>query len=132
MEETARIDNELILFLGLYLAKTLLDINLPDYVWQKVQSDTKIASLARMVCKQIFSERNGSVGILEKSLFHLKSIETLRERLRYCYYLAISPSLVEFEILKLPSYLFFLYYPFRTFRLLGKYSVGRLINSLFD
>jgi len=130
MEEAARVDSERTLFLGLYLANTLLDINLPDYIWEKVQSDAKIKSLAWMIYKHLFSERNGSLGILERSLFHLRSIKPSWKQLQYCYYLAIPPSLVEFEILKLPSSLFFLYYPFRSLRLLGKYSVGLWINSL--
>jgi len=129
MEEAARFGSERMLFLGLYLAKDLLGIKLPDYVWRKVRSDTKIKSLAWMVYKDLFNERNGLLGFLERSLFHLRSIKPFWKRVQYCYYLVIPPSLVEFEILKLPSSLFFLYYLIRPLRLLGKYSVGRLINS---
>jgi hypothetical protein len=130
IEEAHTLGSERILFLGLYLAKNLLDIDLPDYVWQKVQSDTKIKSLTWMVYKDLFSERNGLLGFLENSLFHLRSIKTSRDRVLYCYFLMIPPRFGDFMFLKLPSSLFFLYYLIRPFRLLGKYSVGRLINSL--
>jgi len=129
IEEASRLGTERILFLGLYLAKNLLDIDLPDYVLQKVQSDTKIKSLAWMVYRHLFSGRNGSLGNVERSFLHLRSLKTLWKRFQYFYYVAIPPSFVEFEILKLPSSLFFLYYLIRPFRLLGKYSVSRLINS---
>ena len=128
-EEAGGVDSERTLFLGLYLAKHLLNVNLPDNLWQRVQSDAKIKSLAWMVRKHLFTERKGLFGALERSFFHIRLIKPLWKQLRYCYYLVIPPSLVEFEILKLPSSFFFLYYLFRPLRLLGKYSVGRLINS---
>lgn len=131
MEVPVRVDSERTLFLGLYLAKDLLSINLPEYVWQKVQSDAKVKPLTWMVYKDLFSERNSSIEIFKRSLFHLRSIETFWKRFQYCYYLAIPPSSVEFEILELPPSLFFLYYLFRPFRLLGKYSIGLWINLLF-
>jgi hypothetical protein len=131
IERARTLGTERILFLGLYLAKNLLEIDLPDDVWQKAQSDTKIKSLARMVCKHLFSDTNGSLEIAERSLFHLRSFKTLSQRFQYLYFAAIPPSFVEFEILELPSSLSFLYYLIRPFRLLGKYSVGRLIHSLF-
>jgi len=130
IEEAHALGTERILFLGLYLAKNLLDIDLPDCVWQKAQSDTKMKSLTRMVYKDLFSERNGLFGFLENSLFHLRSIKTSRDRVLYCYFLIIPPRFGDFMFLKLPPSLFFLYYLIRPFRLLGKYSVGRLINSL--
>jgi len=129
-EEANRLGTERILFLGLYLARNLLDIDLPDHVLQKVQSDEKIVSLARMVFDHLFSSTNGSFGIGERSFFHLRSFKTLSERFQYSYYVTIPPTSVEFEILELPSSLFFLYYLIRPFRLLGKYTVGRLIHSL--
>lgn len=130
VEEARRLGTERILFLGLYLAKNLLDIDLPDDVLQKVQSDAKIKSLTRVVYEHLFSGTNGSFGIGERSFFHLRSFKTLSERFQYSYYVTIPPSFVEFEILQLPSSLFFLYYILRPFRLLGKYSLGRLIYSL--
>ena len=131
IEEAHTLGTERILFLGLYLAKNLLHIDLPDDVWQKAQSDTKMKSLTRMVYKDLFSERNGLLGFLEKFLFHLRSIKTSRDRFLYCYFLMIPPRFDEFMFLKLPPSLFFLYYLIRPFRLLGKHSVGRLIHSFF-
>jgi hypothetical protein len=131
IEEAHTLGTERILFLGLYLAKNLLGIDLPDDVWQKAQSDAKMKSLAWMVYKDLFSERDGLLGFLENSLFHLRSIKTFRDRFFYCYFFMIPPRLGDFMFLKLPSSLSFLYYLIRPFRLLGKYSVGRLIHSLF-
>lgn len=71
-----------------------------------------------------------SLGIAKRSFLHLRSFKTLSERFQYFYDVVIPPSSVEFQILELPSSLFFLYSLFQPFRLLGKYSAGRLINSL--
>jgi hypothetical protein len=129
-EEAHRLGSERILFLGLYLAKNLLEVTLPGKVCQQIKSDTKIEMLAHKVYKQLYKENNGLLGILEKSLFHLRSINTFWDRVLYCYFSMIPPRFGDFLFLKLPSSLFFLYYLLRPFRLLGKYSVDRLIHSL--
>jgi hypothetical protein len=132
MEEAARVDSERVLSLGLYLAKKLLNANLPDGIWQKIQSDTKVRLLAWEVSRHLFQDRDKPLGIYEKSLFHIKSMSHRRDIVRYGFYFLIPPTSRDYKILELPSSLFFLYYLLRPFRLLGKYSVGRLINSLLD
>ncbi len=130
IEEAHRFGSDRIVFLGLYLAKMLLNANLPDGVWQKVKSDMKVRSLAWEVTGHLFQDRNKSLWILEKSLFHIKSMNLWRDIVRYCFYFGVVPNSEDYKILKLPSSLFFLYFLIRPFRLLGKYGVGRLINSL--
>ena len=128
-EEAHRFGSDRILFLGLYLTKNLLNTNLPDGVWQKIKSDTKVKALAREVSRHLFDDRDNSPGILGKSLFHIKSTSLWRNIVRYCFYFSIPPTSEDYKILELPSSLFFLYFLIRPFRLLGKYSIGRLINS---
>ena len=130
-DEAHRLGTDRMLFFGLYLAKTLLNTTLPDAVWQKVESDKKVRSLAWEVTGNLFQERDKSLGILERSLFYIKSTSDWRNAVRYCFKFVILPTPGDYEILELPSSLSFLYYLIRPFRLLGKYSVGRLIHSLF-
>jgi hypothetical protein len=130
MEEAHRFGTDRILFLGLYLAKTYLDIKLPDVVWQKVQSDTKVRSLAREVAENLFQDSNHSMGIFKRSVFYIKSTSHWQAVVRYCFNFVVLPTPGDYEILELPSSLFFLYYLIRPFRLLGKYTVGRWIRSL--
>ncbi len=130
IEQAHRLGSERILFLGLYLAKNLLEVTLPGKVCQQIKSDTKIEMLAHKVYKQLYKKNNNLLGILEKSLFHLRSIKTFWGQVLYCYFSMIPPRFGDFLFLKLPCSLFFLYYLIRPFRLLGKYGVGRLVNSL--
>jgi hypothetical protein len=127
-EQAHRFGCERILFLGLYLAQEVLEANLPDKVCQRIKSDAKMNILADKVYTQLFKEKDGSLGALETYLFHLRSIKTFWDRVLYCYFLMVPPYFADFLFLKLPSNLFFLYYLIRPLRLLGKYSVGRLIN----
>jgi hypothetical protein len=129
-DEAHRIGTDRMLFLGLYLAKTFLNAHLPDALWQKVKSDTKVRSLAEEVAGNLFQDRDKSLGIFKRSLFYLKSTSHWRDRVRFCFNFIILPTPGDYEILELPSSLFFLYYLIRPFRLLGKYSVGRLIRLL--
>ena len=130
-EEARRFGCERILSLGLYLAKELLEVNLPDKVCQRIESDAKMDILAHKVYTQLFKEKDGLLGAPERFFFHLRSIKTFWDRILYCYFQIIPPYFADFLVLKLPSALFFLYYLIRPFRLLGKYSVGRLIDLLF-
>jgi hypothetical protein len=129
-EEARRFGCERILFLGLYLAKDLLEANLPDKVCQRIESDAKMDVLAHKVTTQLFKEKDGLVGAPERYFFHLRSIKTFWDRVLYCYFSMVPPYYADFLVLKLPATFFFLYYLIRPFRLLGKYSAGRLINSL--
>ncbi len=128
-EEAHRYGSERILFLGLYLAKDLLEADLPDKVCQRIESDVKLDILAHKVCTPLF-KGNGLLGAPERYFFHLRSVKTFWDRVLYCYFLMVPPYVADFLVLKLPSTLFFLYYLIRPFRLLGKYSVGRIINLL--
>jgi hypothetical protein len=129
LEEAHRYGSERILFLGLYLAKDLLEANLPDKVCQRIEADATLEILAHKVCTPLFKE-NGLLGAPERFFFHLRSIKTFWDRVLYCYFLMVPPYFADFLVLKLPSALFFLYYLIRPLRLLGKHSVGRLMNSL--
>jgi hypothetical protein len=128
-EEAHRFGSDRILFTGLYLAKHFLDVNLPDSLWQKVLSDTKVKLLVCKVAGRLFDDRDESPGIFEISLFHIKSMTLWRDMVRYSFYLLIPPALIDHKILELPPSFSFLYFLIRPLRLLGKYTVGRLINS---
>jgi hypothetical protein len=129
LDKAGRVDSQRAFSLGLYLAKKLLNANLPENIWQKIESDTKVKLLARKVYRHLFQDRDKPLGIFEKSLFHIKSTSYWRDMFRYGFHFLIPPTSGDYKILELPPSLFFLYYLLRPFRLLGKYSVGRLIHQ---
>lgn len=123
MEQANILGCERMLFLGLFLASDLLGTVLPEEVWQKVQSDPKVKSLAAQVRAQLFQDASGPPGILANSLFHLRARERLGDRVRYCLGFAMTPTAGDLALLPLPAALFPLYYLLRPIRLAGKYGL---------
>jgi hypothetical protein len=117
------------LFLGLYLASSLLGVVLPTEVLHKVEDEPMIKALARDVHKRLFGEIDSSLGVLEALPFHLRMRERLQDRVRPCVRLTTTATVGDWALLTLPKYLFRLCYVVRPVRLTGKYG-RRLLRRL--
>jgi hypothetical protein len=110
------------LFLGLFLAKELLDTSLPGKISKRVEADLAVRRLAAQVQEYLF-ERAGDVpGPMENSLFHLKVRERLQDRLRYCVRFTMTTTYPDWVFLPLPDFLFPLSYVMKPLRLAAKYG----------
>jgi len=129
VEQAATLGSRRVLFLGLFLADGLLGAGLPEELSQRVQADAATRALAEQVYARLFPERAHSYRLFEESLFqpfHLKAMERLRDRARYCFRQATVPSWEDWESLPLPARLFPIYTLVRPIRLTEKY-VRRLL-----
>lgn len=116
-----------IVFLGLFLAKDLLNATLPEKVANHIGTDPLVEILANKAKQRLFSH-NSSPGILKSSLFHLQAMERLRDRIRYCVKFAMRTNPRDWEFMPLPNCLFFLYYIIRPIRLAAKYVAPKVRN----
>lgn len=133
MEQAAMLRSERMLFLGLYLARDLLGVALAEEVLQRVEPDSVVTSLAAKVREQLFlRDEHGPPEVMESCLFHLKMMERLRDKVRYCYRLAMTPRAEDWKSLPLPPYFSFLYYPLRSIQLILKYRFGLLTRPSLD
>ena len=114
------------LFLGLLLAKDLLDAPIPEEVMKNVDADPMVGRLAQKVEARVFRRSNGSSGILRSSIFYLKARERLQDRIQYCVRLAMTVTPGDWTFLPLPHPLFPLYYLIRPIRLASKYGLKPL------
>jgi len=117
LERAASSGTERMLFLGLYLANSLLDAPLPEHVKSKLAAERIVASLAHEVSQRLF----GGVGqtpasISESFRFNWALRAGWRARLRYCR-LLLQPTDADIEIMRLPRPLSFAYYLMRPFGL---------------
>jgi len=120
------------LVLGLLLAHDLLGVALPGQVVRQIHADSVSAGLAAEVRARLISEPEGRPQILGPYLagasFQLRMRERLRDKLRYCLGLVLTPSTEDWDLLEhrvtppLPTSLSFLYYPLRPARLIWRYS----------
>ena len=109
------------LLVSLHLANDLLGTALPQEVLQRIEVDTVVQSLARKIRGRLFHEAGKPPGVLKTALIHLRGRERLRDRIRFCYRLALIPNLGDWSFLPLPRPFSFLYYFIRPIRLVGRH-----------
>jgi hypothetical protein len=130
MTRASEVGAKRMLFLGLFLASELLAAQLPERIVREVRTDLKTRALARQVQEWLFQEGNGHSGILakgqlEESRFHpfrVKVRERLRDKIRYCAYTALAPTVEDWNFIVLPKPFSPFYYVLRPVRLAGRYG----------
>jgi hypothetical protein len=130
MEQARRLGSERMLLLGLSLARSLLHAPLPEEIQQRIHTDVAVKSLGAQVTRKLFLSPQRQTGGMKTVLFHVKTRERLRDRVRYCLSLAIAPTFGDWDFINLPSFLDFLYYVLRPLRLAGKYG-ARLLSHFY-
>ena len=134
VEQATALGTRRALFLGLLLADGLLGARIPEEVSQRLQADSVTNTLAEQVCEWLFREGARSQELVEETLFqpfHVRVMERLRDKVRYCVRQATTPSLQDCELLPLPAYLFPAYRLLRPIRLTGKYGQRLLYSRRF-
>ena len=112
---------ERIVLLGLRLAAELLDVPLPEDVACRARDDRAVGALAAQVRAILFLRMpTGTSHSWESRLFHLRTRERWRDRLRYCARVALTPTAGDWAWLRLPDALYALYYVTRPIRLIAK------------
>jgi hypothetical protein len=132
VRRASALESKRMLLLGLFLANQLLDTNLDATVLREVRADATVEELAGEVRERLFSEEADSQGILEGTAFrgfHLRTIEGIQEKLRYCVHRAVTPTLWEWRLLPLPAAFFPFYHVLRPILLTGKLGL-RLAQCL--
>ncbi len=130
MGKARALGSERMLRLGLFLANELLGAPLPVNVEQDARADPAVAFLATRVRSWLFVDPEQQLGTLGSIAFHLKARERRQDRIRYCLRLALTTTVGDWDLVRLPSPLFPLYYLLRPIRLVGRYGrelLGRLV-----
>jgi hypothetical protein len=113
---------ERILFLGLYLAKSMLGADIPHEVKRRLMNDQAISSLAEKVRKRIFTETESTPREAERFVFYLRMRERLKDKVKYCFYRLFTSTTKDWSLLRLPAPLFPFYRFLRPFRLMKKFG----------
>jgi len=115
------------LFLGLYLASSLLNAPLPEHVESKLAAERMVASLANEVSKRLFDGIERTPASISQTIrFNWAVRVDWRSRLRYCR-LLLQPTDADIETVPLPRPLSFVYYLMRPLGLLRRDRERRLV-----
>jgi hypothetical protein len=121
LKESFETKTSRMLLLGLSLAHHLLGANLPAQVLRIIERDETIRSLTAKIESRLFMEDTRADDSLAGFGFYFRLMEGSLSRLSYTtrYWLTTNPA--DWEYLKLPDRLFFLYPLLRGWRLLQKH-----------
>lgn len=109
------------LFLGLFLANRAFGVELPANLLQPVKDDPSIIPLALEAEGKWFEEGDREPPLVEQTRFYFKSIESYKDRIRYCLSLLLMPVPGDWSYINLPDRLYIFYYLIRPYRLVMKY-----------
>ena len=113
---------ERIVLLGLFLARDLTGVELPERVIRKFETDPKIMKFVSRIYGRIFQDTFPSVGFFENLFYTAGLREHWQDKVRYCIDLGLTPTVGDWQYVSLPDSLFLLYYLIRPFRLALKYG----------
>jgi hypothetical protein len=126
LERAHHLRSTRLLLFSLATAAEVLGTSLPAHVREEIDRDRTIPELARTCAGWLQLPAGRAPGQREETTVYLRSREALRDRLRYSFGMAFTPTLADWEALSLPDALFPLYYVYRPLRL----ATAR-ISSLF-
>jgi hypothetical protein len=118
-----------ILLLGLFLARKLLEADLPEAVWNLCLADESLKRLAEEVEERLRFKEARSPSLFGRSRFYLKVSDRRRDKVLFCLRLASTPTVEDWQAMSLPPALSFLYYFIHPLRILGKYGRRGLKKS---
>ena len=120
IEMGARNGGQRIVPLGLFLASDLLDAPMPPGVFERLQSDRQVKSLAAKVYSNLFRRSDRRITVFARDLFYLRAMNRVKDR-AHLLLDHIKPTPLEWQMVSLPSHLSFFYYPLRPIRIIGKH-----------
>lgn len=115
------LDIKPILFITLALCNELFDLDIPQEVLIQIKDNNSLLKISKLIKKNLFYEN--SLNLTEKLYLQMNIRENKFNSIKDCVNGIIVPSFKEFEDLKLPNYLFHLYYIYRPFNLLKSYKL---------
>jgi len=110
------------LCVGLLLARNLFSVTLPEPVNQMLASDPKGGAIAHTLAEALAGEDAPVMSYPARVLFHLQMRERTADKFRFLQHLALTPTVRDYELFRLPKPLTILYPPMRAVRLVLDYA----------
>jgi hypothetical protein len=105
------------LLLGVSLAAELVGAPVPWEVSGLAARDRGVTTLRASVLRGLFLPKNIEPSLLETSRFQLRALDARKAKVTYCWIRAAAPTVQDWQWIRLPDSLYFLYYLLRPVRL---------------
>jgi len=129
LAQAGRLGCRRMVFLGLFLAHTFLEADLPEEVWSEIQTDPVVEPLAIQMHRPLLSEDGGSYGGTEWHAYHLRIKERWRDRILYLLRWAsnrVASDAEDQAVVTMSPIRSFSYYLLRPIRLIGENGLDAL------
>lgn len=130
MAQAARLRLTRMLHVGIALASKVLGCGVPGEVLKRAQADGRAQALAAQAGDALFADPPGIAAGRECTLFLLRSMERLRDRVRFYLGMLFEPTQADWEALRLPAWLFPAYYLARPVRLVLKHGRAFTVRTV--
>ena len=120
-ENCHKIGTKKMFWLSLYLAHDLLATSLPQEILERLKADSKTTFLAQEVREILFANKSYSIGSFPVENIYLQTMDSWRDKVWYWLDAIITPTPLEWQIISLPKWLFFIYYPIRLVRIVFRF-----------
>ncbi len=127
--EARQTDTTRMVVLALLLASELLGISIPPGAVEYTSNDSGARELVGTIRRRLHDEIFTPAAVMESASFSRRAFERTGHRVRFLIGVFLEPTEAEYEVLKLPLPLHWLYYFFRPLRLVAKYGAGRVRHS---
>jgi hypothetical protein len=118
LRHAADVGAERAVLLGIHLAGVLSGASVPSWIARRIDSDPDVERLAGQVIMGLVSGGGEYSGISERIAFNLQARERLSDRLRFGLRRLLVPTLSDRSTVRLPTFVYGLYYLVRPIRLL--------------
>lgn len=130
MEKAGSLGIKRMVVLGLSLARDFFGADLPEQVLKEFPLKKGLTALAGQVCKNLVGRSDERLRFVKERLFYLRCMDRLRDRTGYVFERLITPTPWACDLVRLPSFLFFLYYFIRPIQLVGRHGLKPLMRSI--
>jgi len=122
--------SEQLLLLGLLISHNLFNTEIPEPAVNRIRTNKLLHILAAGVQTRLFTPNRQSTGVMENLFLRVRLTDRWQDGIMIILRTLFLPGYEDWRIIKLPSCLAFLYFPFRFFRVLKKYAT-RSFRSFF-
>lgn len=105
------------LLLGVHLAAAWFSAPVPDRLGSAAEEDGQVAALAKELAQAWFVSDPLPASVTSTLRLHLRMRERFVDRIRHGFWLAVTPSIQDWQTINLPPFLHRLHYCLRPFRL---------------
>lgn len=114
--EAKRLHGLRMTLLGVYLARWLMQVKIPEPIMRLADADSEVGALAAQIIRDIFVAPEQKLEPANPEAIALRTMARKSDRIRYWFYRSVTPTMGDWTFLPLPRLLYPAYFIIRPLR----------------